>query len=59
MHVKLGPRNVNTQADALARLANFEGPTAMKDVTIKKLSHPSTSYSLVVTLHPRGTIKEN
>lgn len=47
IHVKLVLRNSNSQADALARLATSEGPTEMKDVTITKFTHPSTSYSLV------------
>lgn len=59
VHVKLVPRNSNSQADALARLVTSEGPIEMKDMTITKLSHPSTSYSLVVALDPMDTVKEN
>lgn len=47
IYVKLIARDLNSQADALARLATPEGPAEMKDVTITKLTHPSNCYPLV------------
>lgn len=39
-----------SQVDSLARLATMEGPVDMREVTITKLTLPSTNYSLVTTL---------
>lgn len=50
VHVELIPRNLTLHTNALARLAILEGPVDMKDITITKLSHLSTSYSLVAAL---------
>lgn len=52
VYVKLISRSENLQANSLARLATTEGLTNMTEVTITKLTLPSTSYSLVVTLDP-------
>lgn len=59
IHAKLVPQNSNSQADALAQLVTSEGPTDMKEVTLTKLNHQSTSYSLIATLNPMDVDEDN
>lgn len=59
VHVKLVPRDLNAQADSLARLATSVRSAKMKEVTITQLPNPSTSYLLVAALELDELTEEN